>query len=409
MTELKRVVVTGMGIVSNIGLSLKDVITSLKEGKSGIAFNPEYKEMGMRSWISGSVKLDPSEHIPRKELRFMADAAIFAYLSLKQAIEDAGLSSGEVSSPSTGLIAGSGGASSKTQVESADILREKGSSKGIGPYAVTKTMGSTVSACLTSPFDIQGMSMSISSACATSAHCIMMAADQIRLGKQKIMFAGGAEEEHWAISSLFDAMGALSSKFNDDPTKASRPWDQERDGFVIAGGGGFLVLEDMESAVKRDAKIYAELENYSATSDGEGRVVAPSGDGTLRCIKNTIGDNTDIDYINAHATSTPVGDIAEITAINEIFDKKEVLVSSTKSQAGHSLGAAGVQESIFSLLMMDNDFISGTINLTQPDSEISGTAKLVQETLNNVKLKRIISNALGFGGTNSCLLFSKPE
>lgn len=404
MTELKRVVVTGMGITSNIGLSLKEVLKSLKEGKSGISYNPEYKKMGLRSWISGSIKLDPTLDIPRKQLRFMADAAIFAYLSLKQAIEDAGLSADKVASPTTGLIAGSGGASSANQVEAADLLREQGIKK-VGPYRVTRCMGSTVSACLASPFNIQGVNMSLSSACATSAHCIMMAADQIRLGKQEIMFAGGGEEEHWTISCLFDAMGALSSAFNDNPTKASRPWDENRDGFVISAGGGFLVLEEMESAIKRDAKIYAELVNYSATSDGEGGMVSPAGDGSARAMKNAIGENTDIDYINAHATSTPVGDQAELKAIKSVFGDKTVPVSSTKSQAGHSLGAAGVQESIYSLLMMDNDFIAGTVNLANPPQD-SGV-NLLSENQLGVKLKRVISNGFGFGGTNSCLLFSK--
>ena len=406
MTELKRVAVTGMGITSNIGLTLKGTLESLKERASGISFNSAYKEIGLRSWVSGSIKnLDPGEHIPRKELRFMADAAIFAYLSLKEAIEDAGLKPEDVSSPSTGLIAGSGGASSLSQVEAADVLREKGVKK-VGPYGVTKCMSSTVSACLASPFNIKGMSMSISSACATSAHCIMMAADMIRLGRQKIVFAGGAEEEHWSISCLFDAMGALSSGYNDRPEEASRPWDEDRDGFVISGGGGFLVLEEMESAISRNAKVYAELANYSATSDGEGGVVAPVGDGSIRCMQDAIGENTDIDYINAHATSTPVGDMAELRAIKQVFGNKKIPVSSSKSQAGHALGAAGVQEAIYSLLMMDNDFIAGTLNLKTLPQEAEGI-RLLSDNITGVKLKRIISNAFGFGGTNSCLLFEK--
>lgn len=405
MAEFKRVVITGMGITSNIGLGLKDVLKSLRDRTSGIKFNPEYKEMGLRSWISGPVNVDAALHIPRRQLRFMADAAIFAYLSLKEAIEDAGLSPADVSSAMTGIIAGSGGASSATQVAAADILRESGVKK-IGPYGVTKCSGNTVSACLASPFDIKGMSMSITSACSTSAHCIMMAADQIKLGNQKIMFAGGGEEEHWSISCLFDAMGALSSAFNDKPTQASRPWDEQRDGFVIAGGGGFLVLEEMESAIKRNAKIYAELAGYSATSDGEGGVVAPSGDGSFRCMQNAIGDNQDIDYVNAHATSTPVGDAAELATIRKVFEGKNIPVSSTKSQTGHSLGAAGVQESIYSLLMMENDFIGGTLNLTNPPQD-SGSVDLLTENRLQIKLKKVISNAFGFGGTNSCLLFSK--
>ncbi|MCH9665826.1 MAG: beta-ketoacyl-ACP synthase I [Gammaproteobacteria bacterium] len=405
MTELKRVVITGMGITSNIGLGLKEVLKSLRERTSGITFNPAYKEMGLRSWVSGSIDVDPTLHIPRKDLRFMADAAIFAYLSLKEAIEDAGLSPAEVSSTMTGLIAGSGGASSANQVAAADILRESGVKK-IGPYRVTKCSGNTVSACLASPFDIKGMGLSITSACSTSGHCIMMAADQIKLGNQKIMFAGGGEEEHWSISCLFDAMGALSTNYNDDPTKASRPWDENRDGFVISAGGGFLVLEEMESAIKRNAKIYAELGGYSATSDGEGGVVAPSGDGSIRCMQNAVGEDLDIDYINAHATSTPVGDAAELNSIRKVFGDRKIPVSSTKSQAGHSLGAAGVQESIHSLLMMENNFIAGTLNLETPPED-SGNINLVAENQTGVKLKRVISNAFGFGGTNSCLLFNK--
>ncbi len=405
MTELKRVAVTGMGIISNIGYGIREVLQSLQEGRSGIKHNPIYQEMGLRSWVSGSIDLDASLHIPRKKLRFMADAAIFAYISLKQAIEDAGLLPAQISNPLTGLIAGSGGASSANQVEAADILRKDGIRK-LGPYRVTRCMGSTVSACLAEPFDIKGMNMSISSACATSAHCIMMAADQIRLGNQQIMFAGGGEEEHWTTSSLFDAMGALSTGYNDKPTKASRPWDEDRDGFVIAGGGGFLVLEEMGNAIKRGAKIYAELANYCATSDGEGGIVAPAGDGSIRCMTKTIKGVDKIDYINAHATSTPVGDNAEFKAISQVFADQNIPVSSTKSQTGHSLGAAGVQESIYSLLMMENDFIAKTLNLENPPEHTG--VNLLRENQTSVKLKNIISNAFGFGGTNSCLLFSKP-
>lgn len=405
MSELKRVVVTGMGIVSNIGHSLKEVLQSLQQNKSGISYNPVYKEMGLRSWISGSIELDASLHIPRKKLRFMADAAIFAYISLEQAIEDAKLTIEEVSNSKTGIIAGSGGASSKNQVEAADILKDKGI-KRVGPYRVTRCMGSTVSACLAEPYNIKGMNMSISSACATSAHCIMMAADQIRLGNQEIMFAGGAEEEHWTISSLFDAMGALSTSYNDSPTIASCPWDKARDGFVIAGGGGFLILEEMGRAIKRDAKIYAELADYCATSDGEGGIVTPTGDGSVRCMQEATKNVEKIDYINAHATSTPVGDIAELASINKVFGNQNIPVSASKSQVGHSLGAAGVQESIYSLLMMDNDFIASTLNLKNP-IEHEGI-NLISENMNEIKLENIISNAFGFGGTNSCLLFSKP-
>ncbi len=405
MTELKRVVITGMGITSSIGLGLKEVLASLKNRTSGIKFNPEYKEMGLRSWVTGSIDVDAALHIPRRQLRFMADAAIFAYLALKEAIEDAGLSPEDVSSVMTGLIAGSGGASSATQVAAADILRES-SVKKIGPYAVTKCTGNTVSACLASPFDIKGMSMSMTSACATSAHCIMTAADQIKLGKQKIMFAGGGEEEHWSISCLFDAMGALSAGYNDRPTEASRPWDENRDGFVIAGGGGFMVLEEMESAIKRDAKIYAELLGYGSTSDGEGGVVAPTGDGAIRCMQLAMGEHKDIDYVNAHSTSTPVGDIAELESIKKVFGDKPIAVSATKSQAGHSLGAAGAQEGIYSLLMMENDFMAGTLNLKTPPPD-TGSVNLLTENQTGVKLNKVLSNAFGFGGTNSSLLFSK--
>jgi len=404
--ELKRIAITGMGIISCIGKTVQEVVTSLHKGKSGISLNPSYQEMGMRSLISGSINLDPSAHIDRKHLRFMADAAIFAYLSLQQAIEDAGLTPAQVSHPMTGLIAGSGGASSANQIEAADILRSRGIKK-IGPYRVTRCMGNTVSACLAPPFGIKGMNMSISSACSTSAHCISMGADQIRLGNQKIVFAGGGEEEHWAVSCLFDAMGALSTGFNDRPAEASRPWDNERDGFVIAGGGGFLVLEEWQHAEARGANIHAELISYAANSDGGESMVAPNGEGAVRCMRAAVKDPAAIDYINAHATSTPVGDTMELQSIKEVFGKNKPWISSTKSQTGHSLGATGVQEAIYSLLMMKNNFVSATLNLINPSSEVEDM-KIAAKCQDNIKLNQVMSNSFGFGGSNACLVFGNP-
>lgn len=404
--KLTRIAVTGMGIISCIGKTVQEVIVSLREGKSGISFNPSYQEMGMRSLISGSIELDPSAHIGRKHLRFMADAAIFAYLSLQQAIEDARLTPSQVSNPMTGLIAGSGGASSANQIEAADILRSKGV-KRIGPYRVTRCMGNTVPACLAPPFGIKGMNMSISSACSTSAHCISMGADQIRLGNQKIVFAGGAEEEHWAVSCLFDAMGALSTGFNDRPAEASRPWDKGRDGFVIAGGSGFLVLEEWQHAQARGADIYAELVSYAANSDGGESMVAPNGEGAVRCMQAAVKDPAAIDYINAHATSTPVGDTMELQAIREVFGNHKPWISSTKSQTGHSLGATGVQEAIYSLLMMKNHFISTTLNLVNPVSEAENM-NIATKRQDDVKLNQVMTNSFGFGGSNACLVFASP-
>ncbi len=404
--ELKRIAITGMGIISCIGKTVQEVVASLHTGKSGISFNPSYQEMGMRSLISGSIDLDPSTYIDRKHLRFMADAAIFAYLSLQQAIEDAGLTPAQVSHPMTGLIAGSGGASSINQIEAADILRSRGI-KRIGPYRVTRCMGNTVSACLAPPFGIKGMNMSISSACSTSAHCISMGADQIRLGNQKIVFAGGGEEENWAVSCLFDAMGALSTGFNDRPASASRPWDKDRDGFVIAGGGGFLVLEEWQHAEARGADIYAELISYAANSDGGESMVAPNGEGAVRCMQAAVKDPAAIDYINAHATSTPVGDTMELQSIKKVFGKNSPWLSSTKSLTGHSLGATGVQEAIYSLLMMRHNFVSGTLNLANPSSEAEGM-KLPAICQDNVRLNQVMSNSFGFGGSNACLVFGSP-
>jgi len=402
---MKRVVVTGLGITSCLGLDAASVTESLREGRSGIRFKQEYADMGFRSHIAGSVDIDFKEHIDRKILRFMGDAAAYAYISMQQAIDDAGLTEQQVSNPRTGLVMGSGGASSSNQVEAADILREKGLRR-VGPYRVTQVMGSTTSACLATPFKIKGVNYSMSSACATSAHCIGNAMEQIQLGKQDIVFAGGAEEEHWTMSSLFDAMGALSTKYNDTPEKASRAYDADRDGFVIAGGGGVLVLEEYEHAKARGAKIYAELTGYGATSDGYD-MVAPSGEGAIRCMEQaTATVKATIDYINAHGTSTPVGDLAELGAIKKAFGNNMPIVGSTKSLSGHSLGAAGVQEAIYSLLMMENDFIAASANIDNLDSEAEGVP-IIRERKDNAGLKTIMSNSFGFGGTNACLVFEK--
>lgn len=405
---MKRVVVTGLGITSCLGLDAETVTESLRTGRSGIKFKQEYADMGFRSHIAGSVEIDFKEHIDRKILRFMGDAAAYAYISMKQAIDDSGLTEDQVSNPRTGLVMGSGGASSSNQVEAADILRNKGLRR-VGPYRVTQVMGSTTSACLATPFKIKGVNYSMSSACATSAHCIGNAMEQIQLGKQDIVFAGGAEEEHWTMSSLFDAMGALSTKYNDTPEKASRAYDADRDGFVIAGGGGVVVLEEYEHAKARGAKIYAELTGYAATSDGYD-MVAPSGEGALRCMQlATSTVNAPIDYINAHGTSTPVGDLAELGAVKKAFSEGHIpLVGSTKSLSGHSLGAAGVQEAIYCLLMMENDFIAASANIDNLDPEASGV-QIIRERKDNAGLKTIMSNSFGFGGTNASLVFEKLE
>ena len=402
---MKRVVVTGLGITSCIGLDAASVTESLREGRSGIRFKQEYADMGFRSHVAGSVDIDFKEHIDRKVLRFMGDAAAYAYISMQQAIADGGLTEEQVSNPRTGLVMGSGGASSSNQVEAADILRDKGLRR-VGPYRVTQVMGSTTSACLATPFKIKGVNYSMSSACATSAHCIGNAMEQIQLGKQDIVFAGGAEEEHWTMSSLFDAMGALSTKYNDKPASASRAYDADRDGFVIAGGGGVLVLEEYEHAKTRGAKVYAELTGYGATSDGHD-MVAPSGEGAIRCMQQAISTvKAPIDYINAHGTSTPVGDLAELGAIKKTFGDKTPIVGSTKSLSGHSLGAAGVQEAIYSLLMMKNDFIAASANIDNLDPEADGI-QIIRERKDNAGLKTIMSNSFGFGGTNACLVFEK--
>ena len=403
---MREVVVTGIGIVSSIGNNAEEVTESLKTLKSGIVKNDINSELGLRSHISGSVKnLDLKERIDRKLFRFMGEAAAFAYISTEEAIKDSGLDEESLSSERTGLIMGSGGASSEDQIDSADILRSKGL-KRIGPYRVTKAMGSTVSACLATSFGIKGINYSISSACATSAHCIGSGMEQIQLGKQDIVIAGGGEAEHWGMTSLFDAMGALSTKYNDSPEKASRAYDRDRDGFVIAGGGGAVILEEKEHAIKRGAKIYAQLTGYAATSDGED-MVSPSGEGGERCMRIALGmtGKEKVDYINAHGTSTPAGDITELKAIENVFGKNLPLISSTKSLSGHSLGAAGVHESIFCLIMMKEGFATGSANIENLD-EGAINFPIIQKN-QETELKKILSNSFGFGGTNATLIFEK--
>ncbi len=402
---MRRAVITGFGIVSCIGTDKNTVINSLRNGISGIRHNPEYAEMGLRSQVSGSVDIKLEELIDRKVLRFMGDAAAYTYLSMQQAIEDSGLTPEQVSNPRTGLIAGSGGASTKNQMEAIDTLRERGV-KRVGPYRVTRTMGSTVSACLATPFQIKGVNYSVSSACATSAHCIGQAVEQIQLGKQDVVFAGGGEEEHWSQSCLFDAMGALSTQYNDTPDKASRAYCAKRDGFVIAGGGGIVVVEELEHALKRGAKIYAEIVGYGATSDGYD-MVAPSGEGAVRCMQQALaGVDAQVDYINTHGTSTPVGDVAELKAIREVFGENSPAISSTKSLSGHSLGATGVQEVIYSLLMMENNFIAGSVNIEELDEAVQGL-NIVSQTQEDAKLDTVMSNSFGFGGTNATLVLQR--
>lgn len=402
---MKRVVITGMGIVSCIGNDKETVLESLREGRSGIKFQESYKEMGFRSHVAGSIDIDLKEHIDRKTLRFMGDAAAFAHIASTAAVKDSGLTEEQMSNPRTGLIMGSGGASSANLIEAADILRDRGL-KRVGPYRVTQTMGSTVSACLATPFKIKGVNYSISSACATSAHCIGAAMEQIQLGKQDVVLAGGGEEEHWSLSCLFDAMGALSTKYNDTPEKASRAYDADRDGFVIAGGGGCLIIEELEHAKARGAKIYAELTGYGATSDGYD-MVAPSGEGATRCMQQAMATvDGPIDYINSHGTSTPVGDLAELGAVQNVFGDNSPAISSTKSLTGHSLGATGVQEAIYSLLMMENDFICASANISTVDEKAQGL-DIVLERRDNAKLNRVMSNSFGFGGTNATLIFDR--
>lgn len=402
---MRRVVITGLGAVSCIGNSKEEITESLRLGRSGITANESYKEMGLRSQVSGNVTIAIEDHIDRKVRRFMGDSAAFAYIAMQQAIADSGLEDSDVSNERTGIIAASGGASSENIVASADILRSRGVRK-IGPYMVPRTMGSSVSACLATPYKIKGVNYSLTSACATSAHCIGSAAEQIQLGKQDIVFAGGGEEGHWSLTCLFDAMGALSSKYNDNPETASRPYDSARDGFVSACGSGMVVVEELEHAKARGAKIYAELVGYAATSDGYD-MVAPSGEGAIRCMK--IASATvegSIDYINTHGTSTPVGDVQEVAAMKELFGDNVPRFGSSKSMCGHSLGATGVQEAIHCLLMLENDFIAPSINVSDPDDAVSGMP-LVTERVDNAGLKTAMSNSFGFGGTNATLVFQK--
>lgn len=408
--ELRRVAVTGMGIVSCIGNNMQEVLESLKAGKSGITFSPEYAEMGFRSHVHGKPEIDLDELIDRKVKRFMGDSAAYNHIAMEQALADCGLERDEISDERIGIIMGSGGSSTRTIIESADIAREK-SPKRIGPYAVPKSMASTNSATIATNFKIKGINYSIASACATSAHCIGNAAEIIQWGKQDVMFAGGAEELDWSLSVLFDAMGALSSKYNDTPETASRAYDANRDGFVIAGGGGVMVLEELERARARGAKIYAELTGYGATSDGA-NIVAPSGDGAVRCMRQAMATTpSPITYINTHGTSTPAGDITELDAVREVFDREEQDVpylGSTKSMTGHSLGGTGVQEAIYSLLMMGNNFVAPSINIMNLDKGAENLP-IARERIDNVKHQTVISNSFGFGGTNCTLAFSRYE
>tara|TARA_B100000678_G_scaffold65366_1_gene53474 strand:+ start:261 stop:1469 length:1209 start_codon:yes stop_codon:yes gene_type:complete len=401
---MKNVVITGVGIKSCIGNTYDDVLFNLKNGNSGITFNQTYSDMGFRSCVSGSIDIDLSEHIDRKLLRFMGESAGYAYLATKDALSMAGISEDALDSPRVGIVAGSGGSSTRIMVANGDIAREKGP-KRIGPYGVTRSMSSSISAIVATAFKLKGINYSISSACATSAHCIGHAADLIRNGQQDIVIAGGSDDEHWSSSCLFDAMGALSSKFNSDPELASRPYDVNRDGFVIAGGAGMIILEDEEHAKKRNANILAKISGYYANSDGYD-MVAPSGEGAIRCMKGAMEDSQlEIGYINTHGTSTPVGDVAELNAINEVFGSSCPPISSTKSMTGHSLGATGVHEAIYSVMMLNENFIAPTINV----SELCDEAKnldIVTET-RNCEVNHILSNSFGFGGTNASLILSK--
>lgn len=403
---MKRAVITGLGIVSSIGNNQQEVLASLREGRSGITFSQEMKDSGMRSHVWGNVKLDTTGLIDRKIVRFMSDASIYAYLSMEEAIKDSGLTDEQYqSNPRVGLIAGSGGGSPRFQVFGADAMRSPRGLKAVGPYVVTKAMASGVSACLATPFKIHGVNYSISSACATSAHCIGNAVEQIQLGKQDIVFAGGGEELCWEMACEFDAMGALSTKYNDAPEKASRTYDSERDGFVIAGGGGMVVVEELEHALARGAHIYAEIVGYGATSDGAD-MVAPSGEGAVRCMKMAMhGVDTPIDYLNSHGTSTPVGDVKELGAIREVFGDNTPAISATKAMTGHSLGAAGVQEAIYTLLMLEHGFIAASINIETPDPAAEGMNIVTKPT--EKALTTVMSNSFGFGGTNATLTMRK--
>ena len=401
---MRRAVITGLGVVSSIGNNQQEVLESLRQGRSGITRSESFAEMGLRCQVWGDVKIDVKELIDRKALRFMGDAAAYAYIALEQALADAGLTDEEISNERTGLVVGSGGASGEHQVAAADILRERGV-KRVGPYMVPRCMASTTSACLATPKKIKGVNYSISSACATSAHCIGHALELIQLGKQDRVFAGGGEELHWTLGMEFDAMGALSTKYNDTPEKASRTYDKNRDGFVPAGGGGILVVEELETALARGAKIYAEIVGYGATSDGYD-MVAPSGEGAVRCMKMAMADlEAPVDYVNTHGTSTPVGDVKELEAIREVFGPNTPMLSATKAMTGHSLGAAGVHEAIFSLFMMEHGFVAPSINIDELDDEAAGM-QIVTEA-KDAQLNLVMSNSFGFGGTNASLVFKK--
>lgn len=401
---MKRAVITGMGIVSSIGNNTQEVLESLQVGRSGITHSTELQESGMRSQVWGNVKLDTTGLIDRKVVRFMSDASIYAFLSMEEAIKDSGLAADQVSNERTGLVAGSGGGSPKFQVAGADGMRARGL-RGVGPYVVTKAMASGVSACLATPFKIRGVNYSISSACATSAHCIGHAVELIQLGKQDVVFAGGGEELCWELACEFDAMGALSTQYNDTPEKASRTYDASRDGFVIAGGGGMVVVEELEHALARGAHIYAEVVGYGATSDGAD-MVAPSGEGAVRCMKMAMNSvDTPIDYVNVHGTSTPVGDVKELGAICEVFGDTTPALSATKAMTGHSLGAAGVQEAIYSLLMLEHGFIAPSINIDELDEQAKGMNIITKPTKQD--LTTVMSNSFGFGGTNATLVMRK--
>jgi len=405
---MRRVVITGAGIVSCLGNDRDSVTARLRAGQSGIRYKPAYQEMGLRSRIAGWPDVDLEQRVPRRARRFMAEGAAYAYIAMEDAARDAGLDPEALSDPRIGLIAGSGGGSTSTIITCADTLRAR-SVRKIGAFAVPKAMSSTTSACLATPFGIQGVNYSISSACSTSAHCIGNAMEQIQLGKQDLVFAGGAEEEHWSMTMLFDGMGALSSKYNDAPESASRPYDSNRDGFVIAGGGGMLAVEELEHARARGAPILAELVGYGATSDGYD-MVAPSGEGAVRCMRQALDQaGTDrVDYVNAHGTSTPAGDITELDAITEVFGDSQPLVSATKSMTGHSLGAAGAQEAIYSLYMLADDFVAPSINVNDLDPEI-GESDVVTSLREGAGLNTVLSNSFGFGGTNASLLFKRSD
>ena len=405
---MRRAVVTGIGIVSAIGNNRREVTGSLRDGASGIRFCETYRDMGFRSHVHGAIRMDPDKAVDRRLRRFMGDGAVYNYVAMEEAIADAGLEAGDVSNERTGLIMGSGGPSTRNQVLAADLLRDRGTTRKIGPFMVPRTMSSTNSATLATPFGIKGVNYSITSACSTSAHCIGNALEQIQLGKQDIVFAGGGEELHWSLSMLFDAMPALSSGYNDTPEKASRPFDVNRDGFVISGGGGCVVVEELEHAKARGAKIYGEIVGYGATSDGYD-MVQPSGDGAVRCMRMAMdGLDAPVDYINTHGTSTPVGDATELEAIRAVFTNgkgnQQPHIASTKSLTGHALGAAGVHEAIYSLIMLDEDFVAASANLDEPDPAADGLS-LVTERIDDAGLRQVMSNSFGFGGTNCSLVF----